>query len=90
MTESCYDREGVGLSKGVGPEEDGAPSIKVVASILQPQLYNKRVPITMGTTVNDVITMLVTKYALTSEDRDLSCYYLMEVRGRIACRVRTP
>ena len=81
MTESRYDKEGVGLSEGVGLEEGGASSIKVVASILQPQLYNKRVLVTVGTTVNDVITMLVTKYAITAEDQDPSSYYLMEVRG---------
>lgn len=87
MAESRYDREGEGLSEGVGLE-GGASNIKVVASILQPRLYNKTVPVAMGTTVNDVISMLVTKYAITAEDRDPSSFYLMEVRGG-ACLIRT-
>lgn len=54
-------------------------NIKVVASVLQPQLYYKSVPVTMETTVNDVIVTLVTKYAVIEEDKDPDTFYLMEV-----------
>lgn len=78
MAESNYNGEGVGLK-----EEGGASSIKVVASILQPHLYNKTLRVTMGTTVNDVITKLVTKYAIATEDKNPGSFYLMEVRDGV-------
>ena len=54
-------------------------SVVVVATVLQPQLYNKRIPITTTTTVDDIIVKLVSKYAVIAEDKDSSLFYLMEV-----------
>ena len=59
---------------------EGAGSrVKVVVSVLQPGLYYKSVPVTTGTTVNDVIVELVSKYAVLEEDMDPTAFYLMEV-----------
>ena len=62
-------------------------SVKVVASVLQHRLYNKTVPITMATTVDDIITHLVSEYAVLEEDKDPKSFYLMEVRGMLVLLV---
>ena len=53
--------------------------MRVVATVLQPQLYYKSVPVTMTTTVNDIIVKLVSRYAVVAEDKDPNSFYLMEV-----------
>ena len=63
--------QGAGIGEG--------PSVRVMASILQPQFYYKTVPVTMATTVDDIITSLVAKFAVAVEDKDPECFYLMEV-----------
>ena len=63
-----------------GDDNQGEEStVRVVATVLQPQLYYKSVPVTMATTVNDVIVWLVSKYAVATSDRDPASFYLMEV-----------
>ena len=59
--------------------EGAESSVRVVATVLQPQLYYKSVPVTVATTVNDIIVSLVSKYAIAAEDKDPNSFYLMEV-----------
>ena len=60
-------------------KEGRRSSVTVVASVLQPHLYHKAVSVTTGTTINDVINWLVSKYAIRVEDRDPQSFDLMEV-----------
>ena len=73
MQESHSRAQGAELGEGAGC------SIHVVASVLQPQLYYKTVSVTAGTTVDDIITGLVTEYAVSTGDQDPDSFYLMEV-----------
>ena len=59
--------------------EGAESSVRVVATVLQPHLYYNSVPVTMTTTVNDIIDNLVLKYAVVAEDKDPNSFYLMEV-----------
>ena len=71
--------------------EGAESSVRVVATVLQPQLYYKSVPVTMTTTVNNIIVKLVSRYAVVAEDKDPNSFYLMEVSCvhdfRIICRM---
>ena len=86
MSSPAIDKDSMHAESGyhgnsVPPNEEGSESsVMVVASVLQPHLHHKTVPVTTGTTVNDIINRLVSKYAITSEDEDPQSFDLMEVR----------
>ena len=70
-----------GISRPSNQSHSGIsrPSIRVVVSVLQPQLYYKTLPVAKTTTVNDVIDKLVRAFAVSAEDKNLEGFYLMEV-----------
>ena len=76
------DSEGQSTSHHHDDPNEGAEStVRVVATVLQPHLYYKSIPVTMAMTVNDIIVRLVSKYAVVAEDKDPNSFYLMEVSG---------
>ena len=66
------------------PSESKPDLIRVVATILHPEIFYKTLPITPTTSAYDVIAALVEKYAIAMEDQNPDVFYLMEV----SCRAR--
>lgn len=58
--------------------EKKSESVRVVATVLSPQIYYKTLPITRYTTVFEVVVKLVGKYA-KDEEQNPNNYYLTEV-----------
>ena len=64
--------------------------IRVLGTVLHPQVHYESLPITPNTTAREVIVALVDKYATSTEDKSPDAFYLTEVRGvpwRLCCQL---
>jgi len=62
-------------------KDQNSDHIRVLGTVLHPQVHYESLPITPSTTAREVIVALVDKYAAFTDDKSPDTFYLTEVRG---------